>query len=97
MATQQAKQQAVTALKALDHDEQREAVRSANPGLIPAGDSARTTIWVTLLIVLGIIAVVALVGSIYLAIKDKDGTAVIAVTSAVVAGALGLFASPPRT
>jgi len=44
-----------------------------------------------------IIAIGAIIATVILDVKDKDGTAVIALASAVVAGVIGLFANPPTS
>ena len=55
------------------------------------GDDNRTLIWVVLLVGLFLTAIISIFVAANLA-TGKDGTAYVAVTSAVVAGVFGLFA-----
>ena len=94
-------QQAVQHLQSLPPEDQRDAVATvmtANPDLFPHGDKARTNIWMTLLVGLFVLALAAIIATVILAWKDKEGgTAVVALATAIVAGVIGLFANPPTS
>ena len=85
----------VRAFAQLSPPEQQEVARSLNLETYPKGDKYKAQIWLLLLGGLFFIALAAIVAAVILDVKDKDGTAVVAIASAVVAGVLGLFASPP--
>lgn len=90
--------EAVERLSALPEEEIKGAVdevRTANPSLFPADDGKRTIIWMTLLIGLFVLGITAVIGTVYLAMADKDSAAVIALGTAVVGGVIGLFSKSP--
>lgn len=77
-----------------DPDEKKKVVQQLNAEMFPTGDDNRTLIWVVLLVGLFLIAIISIFVAANLS-KGKDGTAYVAVTSAVVAGVFGLFAKSP--
>lgn len=83
------------AVQALPQQEKQDLVRHLNSQTFPSGDRYKTQIWLLLLGGLFLIAISAVVAAVILDVKGKDGTAVVALASAVVAGVIGLFATPP--
>lgn len=87
--------QMVAAFQQLTPPEQQAVAEQLDPELFPKDDKSKTQIWMLLLGGLFVIAIAAIVASVILDVKGKDDTAVVALASAVVAGVIGLFASPP--
>lgn len=90
--------QAVQQIENLSADEKAAAVKQvlhANPGMLPTSDKHKAILWVTLLGGLFLIALVAIGCGVLLAMNNEDSTALLAIASAVVAGAIGLFSNPP--
>lgn len=90
--------EAVTRVNALVGDDKAraaKAIKQANPDLFPVSDPARTRIWMTLLIGMFALGIVAVIASTILAMNGKDFSAVIALGSGVVGGLVGLFAKSP--
>jgi hypothetical protein len=69
----------------------------ANRDLFPKDDVNRTKLWMTLLYGLFAVALGAIIATVVLQVMDEDGTAVIALAAAAVAGVIGLFANPPTS
>ena len=90
-------QSLVDAFQQVPESEKKDVVTQLNAQIFPTGDKYRTQIWMLLLAGLFIIAIGAIIATVILDVKDKDGTAVIALASAVVAGVIGLFANPPTS
>jgi hypothetical protein len=93
-------EQIVQAAAHLPPAEQQEVVNqivAANNGHWSVQDAHRTRIWMLLLGGLFAVALVAMICTVVLEARDNanDTTALIAITSAVIAGAIGLFADPP--
>lgn len=63
----------------------------------PKQDNYKAQIWLLLLTGLFVLGLAAIVATIVLEVKDKDGTAVLALASAVIAGIIGPFANPPTS
>lgn len=72
-------------------------IQRANPDLFPRSDTNRTMLWMTLLVGLFGLALAAMICSVVLIKDDGDGTALIAIVSAVVAGVIGLFSKSPTS
>ena len=92
--------QAVGPVRTLPAGEKKaaaEAFREANPDLFPDGDKYRTLLWMTLIVGLILVAVVALVVAGVLVAKGKDSAVAIGVVTAVVAGLIGLFSQSPTS
>lgn len=88
-------ERAVNTIAAIaDPQEKKEAV-DAVASMWPTGDRSKTMIWMTVLIGLIVIGLMALMSSAWLLHDGKDATAIVAVASAVVAGVFGLFAKSP--
>jgi hypothetical protein len=79
-----------------DENEKKQVVEQLNSETFPTDNAGRTLIWVILLVGLFVIAGAAIIAAANLG-SDKDPSAYIAVTSAVVAGVIGLFAKSPTT
>lgn len=95
-------EQVVEATQQLPPAEQKEVVNqilTANRDLWPANDADKTRIWQLLLGGLFAVALVAIICTVVLEARDSenDTTALIAVTSAVIAGVIGLFSNPPTS
>jgi lipopolysaccharide export LptBFGC system permease protein LptF len=90
-------QNVVTAFHELPESEKRVLVEELNKDTYPRGDKYRTQIWQLLLGGLFVVALAAIIAAVILNVKNKDGTAVVALASAVVAGVIGLFANPPTS
>lgn len=92
-------QNAVAQVQALPPEEQKAVVQqvTANPDLFPRSDASRTKLWMTLLYGLFAVALGAIIATVVLQVMDEDGTAVVALATAAVAGDIGLFANPPTS
>lgn len=92
--------QAVGTVRALSADDKKaaaEAFRAANPDLFPGGDKYRAMLWMTLIVGLILVALVALVVAGILVAKGKDSAVAIGVVTAIVAGLIGLFSKSPTS
>jgi hypothetical protein len=89
--------QATTQLPAAEQREVLNQILAANKDLRPAADAYNTRIWMLLLGGLFAVALVAIICTVVLEARDSanDTTALIAITSAVIAGVIGLFSNPP--
>jgi uncharacterized membrane protein len=76
----------------LSAQERRQLVESLAP---PRDDQSLRVIWLTLLFILGAIAVGALVSGVVLLMNNKDATAIWPIATAVVGGLVGLMSPTP--
>jgi hypothetical protein len=93
-------EQIVQATAQLPLAEQKEVINqilTANKDLWPVNEAEKTRIWMLLLGGLFAVALVAIICTVILETRSStnDTTALIAITSAVVAGVIGLFSNPP--
>ena len=86
--------QALTQLPAGEAKAVVDTAAEANPGLIPGGDVGKIVLWCVLLTGVFIIAIIALLGAIQ-GDPARDAAPLYVITTAVVSGALGLFAKSP--
>ncbi|UFN45820.1 hypothetical protein [Nocardioides okcheonensis] len=92
--------QAMDTVRALPAQEKKaatDAFRQANADLFPGGDKYRTQLWLTLIVGLIVVAIIALITAGVLVAKDKDSAMAIGVVTAIVAGLIGLFSKSPTS
>jgi hypothetical protein len=94
----QAGQEAVAKFDELSDADKKAAstsIREGNPGLFPKTDTGKVLLWVSLLVVVGLISTLSIVYGVVLASAGKDATVLFAVPAAAIAGLVGLFAKSP--
>ena len=95
-------EQIVQAVRQLPPGEQRDVldqILAGHADLRPADHTGNARIWMLVLGGLFAVALVAIICTVVLEARDNtnDTTALIAITSAVVAGVIGFFANPPTS
>jgi len=70
-------------------------VLEANPAWIPTTNKAKTTLWLTLIIGVLLVAIVAMLVALQMTSADADATAAWVVATAALTGIFGLFAKSP--
>lgn len=89
-----------TVLEGLNNEDVKELLETAkdlHPAAFPAGDGGKVAIWITGLIVVGLIAIGDGLLIWQLSAKDTDLSAAWAILAAAVTGVIGLFTRSPTT
>jgi hypothetical protein len=93
----QAKADLAAQLQALPEEDREAAAKELRGSMtpwIPASDSEKTRIWMTLIVGLLALAGLCVIGGTILAWKDRDAAALFAAVTGIVGLLVGLFAAP---
>ncbi len=87
---------AVASTEGLPSEAKGELAKTLGVGW-PQGEEHRYVLWMTVILVLAVLALAAGVGSYFLAKDDKDFAAFIGLATAAVGGLIGMFSTSPTT
>ncbi|WP_344376071.1 hypothetical protein [Agromyces tropicus] len=87
----------VSLMSPADQKDVVDRIRTANPSLIPTGDTSKTALWLSLIIGVLVVALAAIAAAVILVISGSGELAAAAwpIATAAVAGTVGLFAKSP--